>query len=411
MKQSLSRAEARRIALAAQGFARGRGSGSAGTRQLNDTIRRMGVLQIDSVNVFARSHYMPLFARLGAYDTSTLDRLLFRARAPYTEYWAHVAAFIPIEDRPLFGFRMHDMRDYLNRDGGWAQSNPQALDAVRAELASRGPLRPAQFEQPARRAGTGWWDWNDVKHALEHLWLTGEVAIAGRRGFERVYGLAADVLPAAALDRDMPRRNAMRELIGRAARAYGVATVADLDDYWRFRDQRGVAAVVAELEDAGELIPVQVEGWMRGGKLLPAWVHRDAKLPRRVDAAALLTPFDPLVWFRDRAERLFDFDYRIEIYTPAPKRRFGYYSLPALIGDDVVGRVDLKADRASSTLRVQSAWWEHAHPPDAAERLAAELRTAARWQGLESVSVSGWGDAVDDLAQAIPDALRHERAG
>lgn len=150
---------------------------------------------------------------------------------------------------------------------------------------------------------------------------------------------------------------------------------------------------------------------MRGGKLLPAWVHRDAKLPRRVDAAALLTPFDPLVWFRDRAERLFDFDYRIEIYTPAPKRRFGYYSLPALIGDDVVGRVDLKADRASSTLRVQSAWWEHAHPPDAAERLAAELRTAARWQGLESVSVSGWGDAVDDLAQAIPDALRHERAG
>lgn len=202
----------------------------------------------------------------------------------------------------------------------------------------------------------------------------------------------------------------MRELTLRAARAYGVATLADLDDYWRFSDQRRLAGVVAELEEAGELLPVRVDGWMRGGKPVPAWVHRDVRLPRAMDATALLTPFDPMVWFRDRAERLFDFDYRIEIYTPAPKRRFGYYSLPVLIGDDVVGRVDLKADRAASTLRVQSAWWEHAHPLDAAERLAVELRNAATWQGLEHISLSGWGNAIDEVARVMPEAARHERA-
>lgn len=397
------------MALAAQGFGRTGRPPSAGTRQLNDTIRRMGVLQIDSVNVFARSHYMPLYARLGGYDPAALDKLVFSTRSSYTEYWAHMASFIAVDDRPLFGFRMHDMRTRLTREGSWAEGNPQAIDAVRRELASRGPLRPAQFEQPTRRAGTGWWDWNDVKHALEHLWLTGEVAIAGRRGFERFYGLAEDVLPAATLDRDVPREVAMRELTLRAARAYGVATLADLDDYWRFSDQRRLAGVVAELEEAGELLPVQVDGWIRGGKPVPAWVHRDVRLPRAMDAMALLTPFDPMVWFRDRAERLFDFDYRIEIYTPAPKRRFGYYSLPVLIGDDVVGRVDLKADRAASTLRVQSAWWEHAHPLDAAERLASELRNAATWQGLEHISLSGWGNAIDEVARVMPEAARHER--
>lgn len=410
MKQSVSRAEARRIALAAQGFGRSRGSSPAGTRQLNDSIRRMGVLQIDSVNVFARSHYMPLFARLGGYDPAALDKLIFRPRSSYTEYWAHVASFIAVEDRPLFGFRMRDMQTRLTREGSWGHSHPHTIDAVRAELASRGPLRPAQIEQPTRRTGAGWWDWNDVKEALEHLWLTGEVAIAGRQGFERVYGLVEDVLPPAALTHDVPREAAMRELILRAARAYGIATVADLDDYWRFRDKLRVAQIVTELAEEGELLPVQVEGWMRGDKPLAAWVHRDVRIPRSVDAAALLTPFDPMVWFRDRAERLFDFDYRIEIYTPAPKRRFGYYSLPVLIGDDVVGRVDLKADRAASTLRVQSAWWEHAHPLDAPERLAAELRHAAAWQGLERISLSGWGNAIDDLAAVIPEAARHERA-
>ncbi|MCR2827170.1 DNA glycosylase AlkZ-like family protein, partial [Microbacterium sp. zg.Y909] len=190
---------------------------------------------------------------------------------------------------------------------------------------------------------------------------------------------------------------------------YGVATAADLADYWRIADRASVLRAVGDLVDDGTLRPVTVEGWESAGRPANAWLHRDAALPRRVDATALLTPFDPLVWFRDRAERLFGFDYRIEIYTPAHKRRFGYYSLPVLVGDDVVGRVDLKADRPRCTLLVQSAWWEHGRPPEAADRLAGELREAARWQGLEHISVGRWGDAADDLAAALGGAARHDR--
>lgn len=409
VKSSLSSAEARRVALTAQGFARPRPE-TAGTRQLNAALGRMSTLQIDSVNVFARSHYMPLFSRVGSYDTAALDRLLFARRAPYVEYWAHVAAFIPAADWGLFRFRMDDMRaKYGSKPGGWCDTHRDIVDWVRAELRDRGPLRPAQIEHDAKKVDRGpWWDWDVVKHALEYLWLFGEVAIAGRRGFERRYALAEQVIPAAALDEEISRPDAIRELVRRAARAYGVSTAADLADYWRLADRAAVMAAVADLTDAGELHPVTVEGWTNAGKPTKAWLHRDAALPRRVETAALLTPFDPVVWFRDRAERLFDFEYRIEIYTPSAKRRFGYYSLPVLIGDDLVGRVDLKADRAASTLLVQSAWWEHARPADAAPRLAEQLRLAAAWQGLESISISGWGDAVRDLADVMPEARRHE---
>ena len=409
MKSTLSSAEARRIALAAQGFGKPRAS-SAGTRQLNLAIARMGTLQIDSVNVFARSHYLPLFSRIGSYDTAALDRLLFARKPAYVEYWAHVAAFVPAADWALFRFRMEDLRaKYGSAPGGWFETHRDVVDWVRSELADRGPLRPAQIEHDAKKGARGpWWDWDVVKHALEHLWLFGEVAIAGRRGFERRYALASDVIPAEALAAEIPRTAAVRELVRRAARAHGVGTAADLADYWRIKDRKAVLSAIADLTDAGELQPVTVEGWMSAGRPASAWVHRDAALPRRVDATSILTPFDPVVWFRDRAERLFDFDYRIEIYVPAPKRRFGYYSLPVLVGDDLVGRVDLKADRASSTLLVQSAWWEHGRPADAAARVAEELRTAARWQGLESISVSRWGDATADLADVLPEARRHE---
>jgi uncharacterized protein YcaQ len=408
VKESLSVPEARRIALAAQGFAQRRPA-AAGTRQLNLAMARMAALQIDSVNVFARSHYMPLFARLGRYDTSALDKLLFSRGAPYVEYRAHEAAFIPTADWELFRFRMDDLRaKYGTEPDGWFRSHHEIVDWVRSELAHRGPLRPAQIEHDAKSAGRGpWWDWDVVKHALEYLWLFGEVAIAGRRGFERRYGLAEDVLPADALARPVARDDAIRELIARAAKAHGVATASDLADYWRIKDRRAVMAAVGELESSGVLQPVTVRGWQSGGRQAPAWIHRDAVLPRRLDAAAILTPFDPVVWFRSRAERLFAFDYRIEIYTPAPKRRFGYYSLPVLVGDAIAGRVDLKADRANSTLLVQSAWWEQGRPADAAARLGEELRTAARWQGLESISVSRWGDATDDLADVLPEAARH----
>ncbi|MBD3942374.1 YcaQ family DNA glycosylase [Microbacterium sp. NEAU-LLC] len=409
MRSTLSAAEARRVALAAQGFARPRPD-VAGTRQLNAALMRMATLQIDSVNVFARSHYMPLFARVGAYDPRALDRLLFARRAPYVEYWAHVAAFIPAADWGLFRFRMDALRDkYGSKPGGWFDTNRDIVDWVRAELADRGPLRPAQIEHDAKKGARGpWWDWDVVKHALEHLWLFGEVAIAGRRGFERRYALAGQVIPEEALNADIAREDAVRELVSRAARAYGVSTAADLADYWRIADRKAVLAAVGDLVDAGELQPVTVEGWTSAGRPSPAWMHRDATVPRRIDAAAILTPFDPVVWFRDRAERLFDFEYRIEIYTPAPKRRYGYYSLPVLIGDDIVGRVDLKADRAASTLRVQSAWWEPSRPQEAATLLADQLRLAASWQGLEQISVSQWGDATADLALVLPEATRHE---
>lgn len=371
----------------------------------------MATLQIDSVNVFARSHYMPLFSRLGPYDTAALDRLLFARRAPYVEYWAHVASFIPAEDWSLFAFRMQAFREKYSSPGSWLTTHADTVAWVRRELAGRGPLRPAQIESDLSRGARGpWWDWGQVKQTLEHLWLSGEVAIAGRRGFERRYALTEDVIPAAVLANPVPRADAVRELVRRAARAYGVATASDLADYWRIRDRPAVLQAVGDLVDMGELSPVTVAGWAVGGRPARAWLHRDAVVPRETDVTALLTPFDPLVWFRDRAERLFDFSYRIEIYTPAAQRRYGYYSLPVVVGDDVVGRVDLKADRAASTLRVQSAWWEASRPPDAAERLAAELLRAARWQGLAHVSVSRWGDAVDDLARALPTAGRHERA-
>ena len=409
VKSSLSAAEARRVALAAQGFGRPRPS-AAGTRQLNSALARMATLQIDSVNVFARSHYMPLFSRLGAYDTAALDRLLFARRSPYVEYWAHVAAFIPADDWGLFDFRMRALRaKYGSKPGGWFDANRDIVDWVRAELADRGPLRPAQIEHDAKESARGpWWDWDVVKRALEYLWMFGEVAIAGRRGFERRYGLAEQVIPRHVLEAPVPRDRAVHELVRRAARAYGVATASDVADYWRIADRKAVTTALGDLVDAGELQPVTVEGWTTAGRPAKAWLHTDAVVHRKVDAAAILTPFDPVVWFRDRAERLFDFEYRIEIYTPAPRRRFGYYSLPVLIGDDVVGRVDLKADRAASTLRVQSAWWEHGSPADAASRLADELRLAAAWQGLESVSISRWGDATDDLARVMPEAARHD---
>ncbi|MBU4464596.1 MAG: winged helix DNA-binding domain-containing protein [Actinobacteria bacterium] len=408
---SLSAADARRITLAAQGFGKPRPS-AVGTRQLNGAMARMGVLQIDSVNVFARSHYLPLFSRLGAYDTAVLDRLLFAHPSPYVESWAHVAAFIPLQDWSLFRFRMDDLHaKYASDPNGWFQTHREIVNWVRGELATRGPLRPAEIDHDAKQTRRGpWWDWDVVKHALEYLFLFGEVAIAGRRGFERRYALAEHVIPAAVLESPVPREEAVRELVRRAARAYGVATASDLADYWRVKDRRAIMTAIGDLSASGELQPVTVQGWESGGRPAKAWLHRDARVPRSVDAAAILTPFDPVVWFRDRAARLFDFDYRIEIYTPAPKRQFGYYSLPVLVGDDIVGRVDLKADRAASTLRVQSAWWEHGRRSDAAARLSEELRTAAAWQQLEHISISYWGDATGDLADTMPEASRHERA-
>jgi len=406
---TLSAAEARRVALGAQGFSRRRPERPQ-TRHVHTAMARMGVLQIDSVNVFARSHYMPLFSRLGAYDPAIADRAFLTRASRYVEYLAHEATFVPIDDWALWRFRMDAFR--ARNGGAWGRGSPQTLDWVRDELRDRGPSRPADIRGDAPRNRGSWWDWDEVKHALEHLWRIGDVAIAGRTGFERRYALAEHVIPPEARERVVPREEAVRELVRRAARSHGVATAADLADYYRIKDRPAVLRALAELEDAGEVRPVLVRGWERGARPIPAWLHADASLPRRIEATAILTPFDPVVWFRDRALRAFDLDYRIEIYTPADQRRYGYYSLPVLVGDRIAARVDLKADRPASTLRVQSAWWEpQARPAHDTERIAAELLRAAEWQGLERVSVSHWGDATDDLAAVLrtlhPATSRH----
>ncbi len=396
---TLSSAEARRVALGAQGLSRRRPA-SPQARHLHTAMQRMGVLQIDSVNVFARSHYLPLFSRLGAYDPAVLDRAFLRPSSRYVEYLAHEATFVPADDWALWRFRMDDFRAKYGGDA--YRGSPRTLDAVRAELRERGPSRPADIRGEAPRPRGPWWDWDEVKHALEFLWRVGEVAIAGRVGFERRYALAEDVIPAEVRAREIPREDAVRELVRRAVRAHGVGTAADIADYYRLRDRPLVQRSLRDLEDAGEVRPVRVRGWERGGRALPAWIHAEAVLPRRIDATALLTPFDPVVWFRERALRAFELDYRIEIYTPAHKRRYGYYSLPVLVGDRIAARVDLKAERATETLRVQSAWWEpQARPAEDAPRIAEELRLAAAWQRLAHLSVSHWGDASDDLADAL----------
>ncbi|MBB5743606.1 uncharacterized protein YcaQ [Microbacterium ginsengiterrae] len=401
MPEILSAAQARRAALAAQGFSRRRPTTTVASRHVHRTMDRLGVLQIDSVNVFARSHYMPMFSRLGAYDPALLDRICLSRTTHYVEYLAHEATFVPVDDWALWRFRMDDFRNRWADADSWTSQNARTLAWVTDELRARGPLRPAQLREDAPRERGTWWDWDDVKLALEHLWRTGDVAISGRRGFERVYALEEQVIPAEVRTRDVSRVAAIRELIRRAARSHGVATEADLADYYRIRDRAAIRRAIADLVDAGDLQPVRVRGWERAGRPIPAWLHRDAVLPRSIEASALLTPFDPVVWFRDRALRAFDLDYRIEIYVPAAKRRFGYYSLPVLVGDRIVARVDLKAERASSTLQVQSAWWEPQARPEDTEAIAGELALAASWQGLENISVSGWGDAADAVAGAL----------
>lgn len=386
--------------LGAQGLSRARPD-QVTTRHLHRVMQRMGVLQIDSVNVFARSHYMPLFSRLGIYDTKLAERTFLTRSRQYTEYLAHEATFLPTADWSLWQFRMQQWRRRLTQPGSWMQEHARTVDWVRAELRDRDTLRPADLRDDAPRKRGSWWDWDDSKLALEYLWRCGEVAIVGREGFTRRYARAERVIPATVLDHEIGHADAVRELVCRAFRSYGVATASDVDDYYRLRDRAAVNNAIADLVDAGEIEPVSVHGWTRDGRQIPAWRHREATLPRRADRAALLTPFDPVVWFRQRTLRMFELDYRIEIYVPAHKRRYGYYSLPVLVGDRIAATVDLKSDRATSTLRVQSAWWMPQARTSDASALATELVRAATWQGLSAISVSRWGDAVEEIAREL----------
>jgi uncharacterized protein len=377
---TLSLAAARRIALAATGFARKRPAVPA-RGDLARTVDRLALHQIDSVNVLARAHYLPPFSRLGPYDRALLDRAAWgpkRERSLF-EYWGHEASLLPMSLHPLLRWRMARAE---RGEIGWghvrvfAGERRSEAEAVLERIRTEGPLAASDFG-----AGRpGWWEWSDSKRALEWLFWAGLVTTATRRGnFERVYDLPERVLPRAILDLPTPdEAEAQRRLIERSARALGIATAGDLRDYFRLKPEPAAAAIAA-LTEEGVLQPVRVEGWRQ-----PAWLHRDARCPRRIDAQALLAPFDPLVWERARTERLFGFRYRIEIYTPAEKRVHGYYVLPFLAGDRLVARVDLKADRARSALIVRQASFEHDAPTDAADRLVDELALLAEWLGLDA---------------------------
>ncbi len=396
--ESLSLAEQRRIALAAQGFADPRPSGSITRRHLQRVLQRTQLLQIDSVNVLARAHYLPLYARLGAYPRTLLEAAAWGVKKTLFEYWAHEASLLPLELQPLLRWRMARAE---RGEGTWGRLKPFAgerrpeAEAILQRIAADGPLAASDLEGP--KGSGGWWGWSDAKSALEWLFWSGRITTATRRAsFERVYDLTERVLPSAVLDQPTPSEpDAHRQLLRLAARAHGLATAGDLRDYFRL-SPGDAAPRLAELVEAGELTPVRVEGCSQ-----PAYLDPAAQRPRRVRARALLAPFDPLIWERSRTERLFGVRYRIEIYTPADKRLHGYYVLPFLLGDRLVARIDLKADRKASRLLVQGAHAEPGAPADTASELAAELAVMAGWLGLERVEVQPSGDLAATLQAAV----------
>ena len=399
---ALSAAEARRLALAAHGFGKPH-RGPVTEALLAQTISDMQALQIDSVNVFERSHYLPLFSRLGEYDTNLLDRILLDPHTPAThvEYWAHVAAFIPVESWPLWQWKMLAERDRHAQPGSWLSEHRRLADELLERLRQDGQATFTQLEgqRPPRRGS--WWDWSDVKTALEYLFEDGVITAVGRQNFQRIYAPVEDVIPQHLRETTIPEPEARRTLVLSAIRALGVGTLKDIADYFRFR-AAPTAVALRELVDAGVVERVTVEGWEDKGKPVDAFTLTRPVIPKKAPhVSTILTPFDPVTWNRDRARRLFGFDYTIEIYTPAAKRQFGYYSLPVLMDDALVGRIDLKADRKAKTLIVRSAHWESGRPTDAVERLADVVRRAAAWRGLTSIVIEDWGDAAADLRRVF----------
>lgn len=398
---TISLAHARRIALAAQGFGTPRTPQAATRAQLRRSIERLGVVQIDSVNVLARAHMLPAFSRLGRYDAADLHRLSYggRKRALF-EYWGHAASLIPVALQPLLRWRMvraANGRDIYGALARFAVERRVFVEEVRKEIEDRGPLAAGELSHQ-HKGESGWWEWSDSKRALEWLFWSGAVTTKTRRGtFERVYDLTERVLSSAVLATPTPAEaDAQRELLRISARSLGIATELCLRDYFRLKpgDAR---PRIAELVEAGELLPVTVKGWDA-----VAYLHRDARRPRAVAAQALLAPFDPLIWQRSRTENLFGTRFRLEIYTPQEKRTHGYYVLPFLLGEEIVARVDLKADRATSALRVQAAHTEgSADGKTIAGALATELRLMADWLGLEHVKVEKAGDLARRLSAAV----------
>ncbi|GGB42259.1 hypothetical protein GCM10011492_36550 [Flexivirga endophytica] len=372
-------------------------------RTLARTVERTGILQIDSVNVLQRAHFMPLFSRMGPYDVGLLDRAAGRSPRRLVEYWAHCAAYMPVELWPVM---IHRMRDYGARGHAWfgVPDDPELPAALLREIEEGGPATARDLDDGLPRAKVNWgWNWSNTKKALEFLFFSGELSVARRNSaFERVYDLPARVIPPHVLAQPEPTLlDATRELLRRAARSYGVATEFDLRDYFRLQSPGNVhlpqiGPALHSLVEDGELVPVTVEGWRR-----PAYLHRDVTVPRKIAGRALLSPFDPLVWQRERTEALFDFFYRIEIYVPQAKRVHGYYVLPFLLGDRIVARVDLKADRQGSVLQVLGTYAEPGAPEHTAPELLHALRELAGWLGLDDVVVAPRGDLAPALAAQL----------
>lgn len=360
----------------------------------------MGLIQIDSVNVLVRSQELPLFARLGAHPRSLIDDAT--SHGDLFEYVVHEACHVPVALHPLMRWKMDRYREW-KPGAALRQRWPEFVEDVRRRLRDDGPLVAGDLAQRVGPKGS-WWDWDDGKVALEHLFRTGDVAATRRpNDFARVYDLAERVIPAEVLATPTPTvDDARKELLVLAARHHGVATFEDLTDYHR-QANPPCRPLIGELVDDGRLIETSVDGWSK-----PAYVHPAATIPRRISARALLSPFDPVVWNRDRTERLFGFRYRIEIYVPAAKRQYGYYVLPFLLGDELVARVDLKADRRAGRLLVQSAFGEPGiDPPHVAAELAAELRALAEWLGLDQgIEVMPRGDLSAALAATLSSGSR-----
>ncbi|UJA21402.1 winged helix-turn-helix domain-containing protein [Thermoleophilia bacterium SCSIO 60948] len=384
MRVRISASEARRIALGAQGFADPPASGTGG-HALRRVVSRTKLLQIDSVNVLERAHYLPIFSRIGPYPHATLDDAAFRAPRRLFEYWAHEASLLPVTTQPLLRWRM--AKAYDDAWGGMrriAAERPELVEEVYEQVAERGPIAASELAERERRAGP-WWDWSETKHALEYLFWSGRITSARRVRFERRYDLTERVLPRAVVEAPTPDpQEAQRELLRISASALGVMAESDLRDYFRLSAVEAKPRV-AELVEAGDLLPVEVEGWGR----TQGYLWRDVRIPRRVDARALLAPFDPVVWARDRTRRIFGFDFRLEIYVPQPKRVHGYYVLPFLLGDRLVGRCDLKADRRAGVLRCHAVHLEaHADRALVMPELEAELRSMASWLGLGGFEIA-----------------------
>ena len=397
---SLSVAQARRITLAAQGFTDPAPGGATDMRHVRRVLRRLHLIQMDSVNVLQRAHFMPLYSRLGPYSPALLERAAYRKPRELFEFWGHEASLITVDLQPFFRWRMANAKDYA-----WgnmvriATQQPELVSWVLDEVRERGPITAAQIEHDAPRRKDQWgWNWSVVKQALEWLFYTGQVTAADRTtSFARRYDLPERILPRAVLDTPTPPvEDAFRTLVALAARSLGVGAEGELRDYFRL-PVAGFKRAVAELVEDNVLLPVTVQGWKQ-----PAYLHHEARLPRRVRASTLVSPFDPLIWDRARTERLFDMTYRIEIYVPAPQRLYGYYVLPFLLGDRFAARVDLKADRKSGVLQIPAAWIEPtADQDETAFALAIELRRLAGWLGLTTVTAPDRGDLAGPLSAAL----------